>query len=69
MEYTKDIILNVQYGEKVGKFGKSVKKFGRKIAKIYKENKFITLTLSLTSILIVVDLCMVSKFINILITL
>ncbi len=66
MEYTKDIVLNVQYGKKIGFKGKKAIK---KLLQIYKGNKFIINVLALTTILIVVDLCMVSNFINLLITL
>lgn len=66
MEYTKDIILNVQYGRKINlKERKAIKK----LINIYKENKFIINILFITTALIVIDLYMVSNFINLLMTL
>ncbi len=66
MEYTKDVIFNVQYGENV-KLRKG--KWVNKLVEIYKENKFIIYLLSLTTLLIILDLWMVSNFINLFITL
>lgn len=66
MEYTKDIVLNVQYGRKINfKERKAIKK----LIHIYKDNKFIINILLLTTALIVIDLYMVSNFINLLIRL
>lgn len=66
MEYTKDIVLNVQYGRKIDfKERKAIKK----LIHIYKDNKFIINILVITTVLIVIDLCMVSNFINLLISL
>lgn len=66
MEYTKDIVLNVQYGRKINfKERKAIKK----LIHIYKDNKFIINILLLTIGLIVIDLYMVSNFINLLISL
>ncbi len=66
MEYTKDIILNVQYGRKINfKERKAIKR----LIHIYKNNKFIINILFVTTALIVIDLYMVSNFINLLITL
>lgn len=66
MEYTKDIVLNVQYGRKIDfKERKAIKK----LIHIYKDNKFIINILVITIVLIVIDLCMVSNFINLLINL
>ncbi len=66
MEYTKDIILNVQYGRKIGL---KEQKIVKQIINLYKNNKFIINILTLTTILIAIDLYMVSNFINILISL
>lgn len=66
MEYTKDIILNVQYGKKLGL---RQRKMVKKMIDIYVNNKFIINILALTAILIIVDLCMVYNFINILVSL
>lgn len=66
MEYTKDIILNVQYGRKMNfKERKAIKK----LIHIYKDNKFIINILLVTTALIVIDLYMVSNFINLLMSL
>ncbi|MCI8362736.1 MAG: hypothetical protein HFJ41_06430 [Clostridia bacterium] len=66
MEYTKDIILNVQYGKKINlKERKAI----IKLINIYKNNKFIINILFLTIALIAIDLYMVSNFINLLIRL
>ncbi len=66
MEYTKDIILNVQYGRKIGL---KERKVIRKIIDLYQNNKFIINILTVTTILIAVDLYMVSNFIKLLISL
>lgn len=66
MEYTKDIVLNVQYGRKINfKERKAIKK----LIHIYKDNKFIINILLVTTALIVIDLYMVSNFINLLMSL
>lgn len=66
MEYTKDIILNVQYGRRINlKERKAIKK----LINIYTNNKFIINILLLTTALIVIDLYMVSNFISLLIRL
>lgn len=66
MEYTKDIILNVQYGRKINlRERKAIKK----LINIYINNKFIINILLVTTVLIVIDLYMVSNFINLLIRL
>ncbi len=69
MEYTKDVIFNVKYAGKVEKIKLRNRKYISKLVKIYKDNKFIIITLLLTTILVVLDLCMVSNFINLLIEL
>lgn len=66
MEYTKDIVLNVQYGRKMNfKERKAIKK----LIHIYKDNKFIINILLVTTVLIAIDLYMVSNFINLLMSL
>lgn len=66
MEYTKDIILNVQYGRKIGlKERKAI----RKMIDLYQNNKFIINILTVTTMLIAIDLYMVSNFIKLLIRL
>lgn len=67
MEYTKDVIFNVRYGEGVQTIKLKERKFIKKLIKIYNNNKFIFITLSFTTILIILDLWMVSNFINLLV--
>ena len=69
MEYTKDVIFNVRYGENVNKIKIERGKWTSKLAKIYKSNKFIITTLLLTTALIILDLWMVSNFINLFVSL
>ena len=66
MEYTKDIVFNVKYAGKVEKIKLRDRKWTSKLIRIYEDNKFIIITLLLTTILIVLDLCMVSNFIKLL---
>ena len=69
MEYTKDVIFNVHYSENVNKFKIGKGKWTSKLVKIYKSNKFIIATLLLTTVLIILDLWMVSNFINLFVSL
>ncbi len=69
MEYTKDVIFNVQYGQGMQAIKLKERKFFKKLAKIYNDNRFIITTLGVTTILVVIDLWMVSGFINLLVTL
>lgn len=69
MEYTKDIIFNVKYGDKVEKIKLRNNSLRQKAKKIYQNNQFIIITLLLLTILVGIDLYMVSNFINILVTL
>lgn len=66
MEYTKDVVFNVHYGQAIKL---RERKYIKKLIKIYNSNKFIINTLSLTTILIAIDVWMVSSFINLLVTL
>lgn len=66
MEYTKDVILNVQYGQAIKL---KEKKFLKKLVRAYNDNRFIINTLVLTTTLVIVDVWMVSSFINLLLTL
>ncbi|MCI8345071.1 MAG: hypothetical protein HFJ42_03750 [Clostridia bacterium] len=66
MEYTKDVVFNVQYGQAIKL---RERKHIKRLIKIYNSNKFIINTLSITTILIAIDICMVSSFINLLVTL
>lgn len=69
MEYTKDVIFNVRYGQGVQNVKLKERKYIRNLINIYNNNKFIINTLGLTTILVVIDIWMVSSFINLLITL
>lgn len=69
MEYTKDVIFNVHYGQNVNKIKMEKDRWTSKLAKIYKSNKFIITTLLLTTALIILDLWMVSNFINLFVSL
>lgn len=68
MEYTKDVIFNVHYKNKIGtiKLGKSRWKKG--LLKILKQNKFITSIISSLVILIAIDIILVNNFIRLLTT-
>lgn len=69
MEYTKDIIFNVQYGQATNTMKLGERRYIKTLIEIYEKNKFIIKTLSLTIMLIAVDLWMVSSFINLLVNL
>jgi len=69
MEYTKDVIFNVHYVGKEESVKLKIKRWTSKLIKMYENNKFIINALILTTILIMLDLCMVSSFINLLVRL
>lgn len=64
MEYTKDVIFNIQYAKK--KEDSRYKKWKEGIINFYSKNKFIVHILSLLLILTSIDLYMVFNFIKIL---
>ena len=66
MEYTKDVVFNVQYGQDSKKIRLRDKKRKGVLFKFYNKNKFIIYTLGLTIVFVSIDLCMVYNFINIL---
>ncbi len=66
MEYTKDVVFNVQYGQDSKKIRLRDKKRKGVLLKFYNKNKFIIYTLGLTIVFVSIDLCMVYNFINIL---
>lgn len=66
MEYTKDIVLNIEYDKK-GR--EKNKKYLKKILNIYRENKFIVSILSVLTILIIFDFILVNNFVNLIVTL
>lgn len=69
MEYTKDIVFNVQYGQVTNTMKLRERRYIKTLIEIYEKNKFIIKTLTLTAILIAIDLWMVSSFINLLVNL
>lgn len=69
MEYTKDVILNIRYGQGVQSIKLKERKNLKKILEIYNNNKFIINTLILTTALVIIDIWMVSSFVNLLGTL
>ena len=68
MEYTKDVIFNIQYAEGVQAIKLKDRKFIKQLIKIYNNNKFSVIILALTTLLIMLDLWMVSNFINLLVS-
>lgn len=66
MEYTKDVIFNVKYAGKVETIKLRNKNWTSRLLKIYYDNKFIIITLALTTILVILDLCLITNFINLL---
>lgn len=68
MEYAKDTILKVNYTNRIGVLNKMNKGFFKKIKLIFKENKFITITLASMSALILIDFILINIFLNLIIT-
>ena len=64
MEYTKDIILNLNYKEGIAT--NKLKNWTNKIKKIIKTNKIIFICLTMLTTLITADLILISSFLNIL---
>ncbi len=65
MEYTKDMILNISYGDDTQIVKLKKDKTYKRIFKAINENKFITITLLLTFFLVLLDLIFIVNFINI----
>lgn len=65
MEYTKDIILNVNYGQ-VEKKNKIKWNVFEKISNVIQRHKIITTIISITLILIFLDFMLITSFIKIL---
>lgn len=65
MEYTKDVMFDVEYDKKksVLKFGN--KKWGRKIIKTVKDNKIITIIVPFCLFFIVADCFLLTRFFEI----
>ena len=66
MEYTKDMIFDISYNDETQIVRLKRERVCKKILNIICENKFITATLSLAFLLVVIDLIFVVNFINIL---
>lgn len=65
MEYTKDVILQVNYGQGVknkNKVWSIINKFGENVAK----HKMITTIVSITLMLMILDFMLVSSFVQVL---
>lgn len=65
MEYTKDIILHVNYGQAVKTTRKGWKLF-YKISSVMKKHKMMTAVISITFMLMILDIMLVTSFINVL---
>ncbi len=68
MEYTKDVIFNVNYKDKISTIRLGDKRKASKIFRIIKDNKFIISILSALVILIAMDIVLVNTFFNLIIT-
>ena len=64
MEYTKDIILNVNYKKGVG-FNR-LKEWTTSFRKAIKNNKLVVITLTLLTTLIAIDIALVNSFLQLL---
>ncbi len=64
MEYTKDIVLNLSYKNKI--MSKKIKNWTNSMKKVIKNNKLIIGTLATLCILISIDLVLVNSFLEIL---
>ena len=65
MEYTKDIVLNINYGQAGGKH-KQKSNFFSRIFKVVSKNKIFTTILSIAIILIALDCMLISSFVQVL---
>lgn len=66
MEYTKDMIFDISYNDETQIVRLKRERVCKKILNTICENKFITVTLLLTFLLVTIDLIFVVNFINIL---
>lgn len=67
MEYTKDMILHVNYGQEVRAKRKGWNLF-YKIVSVITGHKIITAVVSITFMLMILDIMLVSSFVNVLST-
>lgn len=65
MEYTKDVILHVNYGQE-GKTKKSVWKLFNKFGETMAKHKMITTVVSITVMLMVLDFMLITSFVQVL---
>ncbi len=65
MEYTKDLILNVSYGQAV-KENKRKVRILEKISNTMSKHRLITAVVSITLMLMILDFMMLSSFVSIL---
>ncbi len=63
MEYTKDVILHVNYGQEVRAKRKGWNLF-YKIASVMAGHKIMTAVVSITLMLMILDIMLVSSFVN-----
>lgn len=64
MEYTKDMILHVNYGQEVKQ--KKVWKWFHKVSSVITNHKMITAIVSITLMLMILDIMLVTSFIQVL---
>ena len=73
MEYTNDLTYNVKYSRNLGTLNlrrrNKIRRLKEKIIEFIKENKFITIVIISIIILTVVDMALVSAFMNLFVTL
>lgn len=63
MEYTKDMILNVKYGQDVEKHKLNIFK---KVSNAISKHRFMAVVISMTLMLMLLDIMLVTSFVNIL---
>lgn len=65
MEYTNDMIFDVEYNEKESTVQFGNKKWTRKIIKKIKDNKIITIIVSFCTFFIAIDCILITRFFEI----
>ena len=65
MEYTKDMIFQIKYGQELEKSEKTFK-FFKRTAKIISKHKMITVIVAITIMLMFLDFMLISSFIEVL---
>ena len=64
MEYTKDVIFNVKYADTVERVEFGKKKWTDKIGQVVRQHKFISIILTMTTLLIGIDAVLMINFIQ-----